>query len=212
MNTKQFSFADLESMEQRFRTNFINSISGFKSVALIGTTDSKNQSNLAIFSSIVHIGANPPLLGFVVRPDSVERHTLENILETKEYTINFINEAIFKKAHQTAARYPKNTSEFDAVGLMPKYSETLKAPYVQESTIKLGLQFVEKVDISINGTSIIIGKIVEVIVPEKIIAKDGHVSIEDVNTITVNGLDTYHAVKRIARLTYAKPNSLPQEI
>jgi hypothetical protein len=25
-------------------------------------------------------------------------------------------------------------------------------------------------------------------------------------------LDTYHAVKRIARLTYAKPNSLPQEI
>jgi hypothetical protein len=51
-----------------------------------------------------------------------------------------------------------------------------------------------------------------VIVPEKIIAKDGHVSIEDVNTITVNGLDTYHAVKRIARLTYAKPNSLPQEI
>jgi len=212
MNTKQFSFTDLESMEQRFRTNFINSISGFKSVALIGTTDSKNQTNLAIFSSIVHIGANPPLLGFVVRPDSVERHTLENVIETKEYTINFIDEAIFKKAHQTAARYPKKTSEFDAVGLTPEYSDILKAPYVQESIIKLGLQFVEKVDISINGTSIIIGKIVEVIVPEKIIGKDGHVSIEDVNTITVNGLDTYHAVKRIARLTYAKPNSLPQEI
>ncbi|MBK7181934.1 MAG: flavin reductase [Bacteroidetes bacterium] len=212
MNTKQFSQFDIDAMEQRFRTNFINSISGFKSVALIGTTDLNKQLNLAIFSSIVHIGAHPPLLGFVVRPDSVERHTLENILETKEYTINFINEAIFKKAHQTAARYSKNTSEFDAVGLIPEYSETLKAPYVQESTIKLGLQFVEKVDISINGTCLIIGKIVEVIVPENIIGSDGHLSIEDVNTITVNGLDTYHTVKRIARLTYAKPNSLPQEL
>ena len=100
MKLKQFTLFDLESMEQRFRTNFINSISGFKSVALIGTTDSKSQTNLAIFSSIIHIGANPPLLGFVVRPDSVERHTLENILETKEYTINFINEAIFKSLTQ----------------------------------------------------------------------------------------------------------------
>ena len=199
-------------MEQRFRTNFINSISGFKSVALIGTTDSQNRTNLAIFSSIVHIGANPPLLGFVVRPDSVERHTLQNILETKEYTINFIDEAIFKKAHQTSARYSKDTSEFAAVGLTPEYSETIIAPYVKQSAIKIGLTFVEKVDVAINGTSIIIGKIVEVIVPEKIIGSDGHLSIEDVNTITVNGLDTYHTVKRIARLTYAKPNSLPQEL
>jgi flavin reductase (DIM6/NTAB) family NADH-FMN oxidoreductase RutF len=83
MKLKQFTLFDLESMEQRFRTNFINSISGFKSVALIGTTDSKSQTNLAIFSSIIHIGANPPLLGFVVRPDSVERHTLENIFRNK---------------------------------------------------------------------------------------------------------------------------------
>ena len=212
MNTKQFSQFDIDAMEQRFRTNFINSISGFKSVALIGTTDLNKQLNLAIFSSIVHIGAHPPLLGFIVRPDSVERHTLENIIETKEYSINFIDETIFKKAHQTSARYPKNTSEFGAVGLTPEFRETLIVPYVKESTIKLGLQFLEKIDISINGTCLIIGKIVEVIVPENIIGSDGHLSIEDVNTITVNGLDTYHTVKRIARLTYAKPNSFPQEL
>jgi flavin reductase (DIM6/NTAB) family NADH-FMN oxidoreductase RutF len=212
MSIKQFLLNDLEAMEQRFRTNFINSISGFKSVALIGTIDLSGQTNVAVFSSIVHIGANPPLLGFVVRPDSVERHTLENILETKEYTINFIDETIFKKAHQTSARYSKSTSEFDAVGLTNEYFNTLKAPFVKESSVKLGLQFVEKVDIALNGTSLIIGKIVEVILPGNIIGTDGHVSIEEANTITVNGLDTYHTVKRIARLSYAKPNSFPQEL
>lgn len=212
MNSKEFSLIDIEAMEQRFRTNFVNSISGFKSVALIGTIDSKNQNNLAIFSSIVHLGANPPLLGFIIRPDSVERHTLENILDTKMYTINFIDTTIFKKSHQTSARYPKNISEFDAVGLTPETHKDIRAPFVKESSIKLGLQFVEKMDIKINGTSLIIGKIEQVIVPENIIGEDGHLSIENVNTITVNGLDTYHSVKRIARLAYAKPNLQLKEI
>ena len=83
-------FDDLMNMEQRKRANLINSIGGFKSVCLIGTTNNENQNNLAIFNSIVHIGANPPLIGFFVRPDSVERHTLANILNTEYYTINHI--------------------------------------------------------------------------------------------------------------------------
>ncbi|MFN6039875.1 MAG: flavin oxidoreductase, partial [Bacteroidota bacterium] len=76
---KEFNLQDILSFEQRYRATFINSIGGFKSVALIGTKNSSGQTNLAIFNSLVHIGANPPLLGFIVRPDSVERHTLENI-------------------------------------------------------------------------------------------------------------------------------------
>lgn len=79
------------------------------------------QTNLAIFNSLVHIGANPPLIGFVVRPDSAERHTLNNILETGFYTINHINENIYKQAHQTSARYPEEISEFAATGLNEQY-------------------------------------------------------------------------------------------
>jgi flavin reductase (DIM6/NTAB) family NADH-FMN oxidoreductase RutF len=93
MNTT-LDLVQLMEMEQRKRAQFINSISGFRSVALIGTTDTNGQTNLAIFSSIVHIGSNPPLLSFIMRPDSVERHTLTNILETGFYTINHINAGI----------------------------------------------------------------------------------------------------------------------
>ena len=130
--------------EKLYRAAFINSLSGFKSANLIGTISSEGKTNLAIFSSVIHVGANPPLMGFLMRPVSVERHTYNNIKETGHFTINHINKEIFKQAHQTSASYEKDISEFDACGLTPEYTETIKAPYVKESKIKIGLKFVRR--------------------------------------------------------------------
>jgi len=94
---------DLMQMEQRKRAHLINSVGGFKSVCLIGTVDLKGQTNLAIFSSIVHIGSSPPLVSFIMRPDSVERHTLSYILDTVSYTINYLNASIYTQAYKTSA-------------------------------------------------------------------------------------------------------------
>ena len=152
MNTT-LDLVQLMEMEQRKRAQFINSISGFRSVALIGTTDAKGQTNLAIFSSIVHIGSNPPLLSFIMRPDSVERHTLTNIMETGFYTINHINADMYEKAHQTSARYPKNVSEFDAAQLTPVFKNDFLAPFVAESHIQIGMEFKERINISINQSA-----------------------------------------------------------
>ena len=126
--------------EKLYRTNLVNSLSGFKSANLIGTISNEGKTNLAIFNSVVHVGANPPALGLLMRPASVERHTYTNIKETNHFTINHINKEIFKQAHQTSAQYDKDISEFDACGLTPEYTETIKAPYVKESKIKIGLK------------------------------------------------------------------------
>jgi flavin reductase (DIM6/NTAB) family NADH-FMN oxidoreductase RutF len=209
MNSKHISSTDLLAMEQRYRAAFINSLGGFKSVCLIGTKNKSQQSNLAIFNSIVHIGANPALIGFIVRPDSVERHTLENILETNYYTVNHLNESNYKQAHQTSARYPRETSEFDASGLTEEYLNQFHAPFVKESHIKLGLELKNKVDLSINGTILVIGQIVDVYVPENTIENDGFVNIEKCGTITGSGLDAYYKTNKIARLAYAKPHIAP---
>ena len=96
---RHFSGQDIVMMEQRSRAAFINSLSGFKSVSLVGTINNLGQTNLAIFNSVIHIGANPALIGMIIRPNSVNRHTLENLLETECYTINHINKDIYKKAH-----------------------------------------------------------------------------------------------------------------
>jgi flavin reductase (DIM6/NTAB) family NADH-FMN oxidoreductase RutF len=196
----------LLAMDQRKRATLINSLGGFKSVCLIGTTSTNGNTNLAIFSSIFHIGANPALIGFIMRPASVDRHTLSNLLETKVYTINHINESIYKKAHQTSASYEKEVSEFDATGLTIDYKNNFLAPFVKESNVQMGIIFRAKIDFTINGTILIIGEITQIYYPSDCLYEDGFLNIEKANTITCSGLDSYHTTNTIARLKYAKPD------
>ncbi len=205
-NNKQryLSFVDLMSLEQRYRAAFVNSLSGFKSLALIGTIDNNTQTNLAVFNSLIHIGANPPYIGFISRPNSVDRHTLSNILETGYYTINHVNESIYKQAHQTSARYPKNISEFKATGLTEEYKPNFIAPFVKESYVKLGVKYKEHISITTNNTILVIGQINQVYFPNNCLCDDGFLDIEKAQTITCSGLDSYHKTKRLSRLSYAK--------
>jgi flavin reductase (DIM6/NTAB) family NADH-FMN oxidoreductase RutF len=199
------SIENILEFEKLYRTNFVNSLPGFKSANLIGTISAEGKSNLAIFSSVIQVGANPPLMGLLMRPVSVERHTYTNIKETGYFTINHINKEIFKQAHQTSARYDKDVSEFDGCGLTPEYSEKIKAPYVKESKIKIGLKFVEEHKIKTNGTIFIVGEILEIILPDEMVSENGYVNLERAGTITISGLDSYHETKKITRLSYAKP-------
>lgn len=193
-------------LEKQKRVHLINSLGGFKSVALVGTSDENKNTNLAIFSSFFHIGANPPLIGMIFRPSPPERDTMRNILDTGFYTINHINESIFKKAHQTSARYEKGISEFDATGLNSEFKNDFFAPFVAESKVQLGIEFKQKIDISINNTTMIIGEIVQIYIPENCLLNDGFIDLEKANTITCSGLDSYHKTLQLDRLSYAKPD------
>ena len=204
MLLKTLSASDLTGMDRFYRANLVNSLSGFKSVNLVGTISQEGQTNLAIFSQVFHLGANPPLVGMVVRPDSVERHTLRNLLDTGFFTLNHVREAFYQQAHQTSARYA--VSEFDACGFTAQYTNALPAPYVGEAYVKMGLQFEQRTDIPLNGTILIIGRIVEVMLPDDCLASDGYVDIEKAGTLTGSALDGYHTTKRLARLAYAKPD------
>ena len=203
---KHITHEQIMNMEKQERVHFANSLGGFKSVGLIGTQNNKNQTNLAIVDSILHIGSNPPLFGMVFRPGVVARHTLENILETGFYTINHINEKIHKQAHQTSAKYDRDCSEFDVTGLTPEYKNNFFAPFVKESKVQLAMEFKEKITLSINNTVLIIGEVKDVYFPEDCLQKDGFLDIEKAESITCSGLDSYHNTTQISRLSYAKPD------
>jgi flavin reductase (DIM6/NTAB) family NADH-FMN oxidoreductase RutF len=182
----------------------MNSLNGYKSANLIGTQDNEGQSNLAIFSSVIHMGSNPPLLGFITRPDTVSRHTLENIKETGIYTINHINTDIIEQAHQTSARYPKNVSEFKATGLNKQYINDFKAPFVIESLIGIGMRMKEIIPIPSNGTLLVVGEVQLVSYSDGCVLEDGKIDLVKAKTVAISGLDSYHSTDQIARLSYAK--------
>ena len=198
-----FSLADIQSWERFYRGNFINSLSGFKSASLIASVNEEGISNLAIFSNIVHIGADPALIGFVNRPKEAAPDTLNNIEATGAYTINLIPANLIEQAHQTSAKYAE--SEFAAVGLTEEITDYSKAPFVFESPVKYAMELKEIIPIKLNNTFFVIGAVTAVFADEQILSSDGFLDLEKANIITSLGIDGYYATERLARFSYAKP-------
>ena len=183
----------------------INSCSGFKSANLIGTRSIDACPNLAIFSSVIHLGSNPPLLGFVLRPTKVERNTYTNIKETGYYTINHVRYDFAEQAHHTSAKYDRDVSEFDITGLQEVYRNGFVAPFVGESPVQIGLKFVEEYAIKENGTLLIIGEIVDVFLENGLLDSDGFINLYKAEVATISGLDGYSLPSGTARFGYQRP-------
>ncbi len=198
--------------ESQYRASFINSLAGLKQTFLIGTKSESGHSNLAIFNSLIHIGANPPLWGFISRPNTVRRDTLNNILETNQYTINYITTGDYIKGHQTSAKYDNDVSEFNACGFSEYYHPNFDAPFVKEAAVKIGMRLQEKIEIAINGTLLIIGSIEHIEIDESIIAPDGFVALDKADVLAGSGLDAYYKTSLIERLSYATTDKWPQSI
>jgi flavin reductase (DIM6/NTAB) family NADH-FMN oxidoreductase RutF len=190
---------------EHYRRNYYNTLPGPRSVHLIGTLGHRGTENLGVFSSVIHLGANPALLGFHLRPLTVPRHTYHHLKANGWFTINTLHPDILERAHQTSANYELKESEFAAVGLTPEYSEQCKAPYVKESRVKIGLTFEEEHHIAANDTLLIIGRVQEVFVPDEAVDDTGHVNHELLDTLAVTGLETYHRIHDGKRMSYARP-------
>lgn len=206
--------AAIDALPQRYRAHLINSATGFKPANLVATAGADGNCNLAIVSSVVHLGAQPPLVGMIVRPapPGTERHSLDNIRATGSYSINHVNDGIIAAAHQTSARYPRDVSEFEATGLTPVWIAGFPAPFVAEADIHLGLSLCEIIDITRNGTHMVIGEIQQLAVPDAALRDDGSIDLSAAGSAVVGGLDSYHSASPPRRFAYAKPGVPPQEL
>lgn len=200
------------ALESLYRRHLMNTLLGFKNAVLIGTKDKDGRENLAIFNSLVHLGANPPHIAFVMRPTTVERHTYDNIHQTGFYTFNHVHIDFVEKAHQTSAKYPKEVSEFEACGFTPLYEGTFPAPYVKESLIRIGMKFVEEIFIRTNDVYLIVGEVQEFYLPDDCLRSDGFIDLQKAGTAVISGLDAYYKAIEIARFSYARPNQTLQKI
>ena len=202
---KHYSLTSIHEMERFYRANFINCLTGFKSPVLIGTVNAKGEENLAIFNNLVHLGADPALIGFINRPREAAPHTLTNIEATGIYTINHIQMNFVEKAHQTSAKYPEGVSEFEKVGLSPEKREDCIAPFVKESPVKFSMVLKEIIPIRFNNTYFVIGAIRDIYLDAAIVEADGYIDLQKAEITTSLGINNYHEVKGGLKLTYAKP-------
>lgn len=185
------------------RLNLINSITGIKSANLIGTVSKDGHSNLAIFSSVIHLGSNPALIGFITRPDKrVRRDTLNNIRETNYFTINHIHQDFIEQSHKTSGKFKKNVSEFKMCNLTEDYLYEFPAPFLKESKVKMGLKLQNIIDIPDNQTKLIIGLIEHIYIDEIALEKNGDINLQIINNVGIGGLNNYYKLEKIAHLPY----------
>ncbi len=205
-----FTSEDLDAMHHLYRINLINSCSGYKSANLVGTKSSDGISNVAIFSSVTHIGSNPALLGFFLRPTTVVRNTYVNIKETGVFTLNHINKTILEDAHHTSAKYDASLSEFDMTDLKEEYKNAFPAPFVKQSPIQMAMTFVEEYNIKSNNTILLIGKIKDLYVYNNLLQNDGFLNLSEAQIVAINGLDGYSIPKLKTRLKYQRPKGFSE--
>ena len=199
----------IAQLEKQYRISLINSLISYRSLNLLGTASGSGITNLCIISSAFHLGANPPLIGLVIRPEREHNDTLRNIKATGQYTLNNVLPEWYLQAHQTSASYPSGVSEFDACGFHKHYVKDFKAPFVKESNVRIGLELREVIDMEINGTTIVIGEIVHILTEDYLIATDGTIAHSAAKTLTVAGLDTYYLPYPVGQMAYAKPGVEP---
>lgn len=190
------------------RLNLVNSCTGYKSASLIATKSANGVENVAIFSSVTHLGSDPALLGFILRPATVPRNTYKNIKETGYFTINHITSQMIAEAHHTSAAYPHEISEFDKTNLESEYLPGIETPFVKGSPVRLWCKYLNEYEIKENGVIHVIASIETIFHDNNLVAGTEYfLQLDKANIVAVNGLDGYCEPKLITRFEYARANA-----
>lgn len=204
INMKHISRDDISQMEKIERLNLINSCTGYKSASLIGTKSLDGKSNVAIFSSVTHLGSNPAIIGFIMRPTTVPRDTYKNIKETGFFTINHITVDMIADAHHTSANYDMGISEFDKTNLEEEYKNNIETPFVKGSPVQLYCKYMNEYYIKENDTIHVIASIENLFFEEDLEHTDGWLQLDKGQVVVINGLDGYCLPTLIDRYQYAR--------
>ena len=203
---KKFDTISLKNLDKISRLNLVNSCTGFKSANLIATKSTSGETNVAIFSSVTHLGSDPALLGFIVRPTFVPRDTYKNIKETGHFTVNHITENMILDAHHTSANYDFGVSEFDKTNLEMAFHENIETPFVGGSPVQLLCKYLNEYPITENNTVHVIAQIEAIFVEENLLHPDYWLQLDKAGVVSINGLDGYCLPKLIDRFEYARPD------
>lgn len=179
-------------------------------IAFVSSLSAKGVGNLAPFSFFNAVSAKPPTLMFSIayKTGGIEKDTLANIRQTKEFVVNLVNEALLEKMHQSSAEYDSEINEFEAVGLTPIASLDVKPPRVKESPVHWECKLEQIVPVGEKeevSNHIVLGRIVRMHVKDGVVDERMHVDFNQLRPVARIGGRGY--VKAGETVTLWDPNS-----
>jgi flavin reductase (DIM6/NTAB) family NADH-FMN oxidoreductase RutF len=103
----------------------------------VSTISTDGVANLAPVSFFTAVGRQPPMvsLSMQARSDGGLKDTFVNIRDTGEFCTNLASLPQAHQMHRTAAEFPSEVDEFEAVGLEKAPSQVVKVPRVAGAPI-----------------------------------------------------------------------------
>ena len=152
-------------------------------IALISTLGADGTLNLAPFSFFNGVSSTPPVVGVAVGSRAgVPKDTWTNVVETKEFVVNVVDEEITDPMVLASGDYGPEVDEFVVTGLTPVPSDLVKPPRVGESPISFECRLRQVVEIGEtpgNGptTALILGDVLRVHLRDGLLV-DGHIDAD----------------------------------
>lgn len=165
-------------------------------ICFASTVNGQGEVNLSPYSFFNVFSAKPPVLIFSparrVR-DNTTKHTLENVLETKEVVINIVNFAMVQQMSLSSTEYPKGVNEFVKAGFTELASHMVKAPRVAEAPVQLECKVNEVIALGTEGGAgnLVICEVVKMHMNENILDANETIDPRKIDTVARMGGNWY---------------------
>ena len=169
-------------------------------IAFASTIDAEGNPNLSPYSFFNVFSANPPILIFSparrVR-DNTTKHTLENVMHTKEVVINVVNYDIVQQMSLSSSEYAKGVNEFDKSGLTMLASDVVKPFRVAESPVQFECKVNEIVHLGTAGGAgnLIICEVVKLHISKDVLDENNSINQEKLDLVARAGGSYYSRAK-----------------
>ncbi|MBJ3777262.1 flavin reductase family protein [Acuticoccus mangrovi] len=185
---------DFSQLEARERYKLLCAAVIPRPVAWITTLNAEGGVNAAPFSFFNVFADEPPLLivGIGRRPESGPKDTVLNAEREGAFTVNLADTALAEKMVATAADFPPEIGEAEAVGLAVADGVTQKIPYLKDAPVVLECSVYEIRYLDVDR-ALLMGKV------SALIARDG---LFDLDTRRLN-VPHWDPVARLFATSYA---------
>lgn len=130
-------------------------------IAWVSTLGPDGVGNAAPYSCFTFLATRPPLLGFSIElKPTGKKDTLVNIEHGREFVVNIPTAEMAEAVNASAANFPPEVDEFQAVGLTPATCQIVKTPRIAQCPINLECRLERLVELGKSRHTLVIGEVV----------------------------------------------------
>ena len=167
-------------------------------IGWISSRGADGSVNLAPYSYFNAISEFPPMVIFssAPAPGTPLKDSLRNVIETQEFVVNIVGNALADAMNISSAALPYGKSEFDAAGLEMAKSQSVSAPRVAAAPAALECRLWKTVELpkpdDTDPTVMVIGSVTGIHIDNRVIV-DGKVDVT-----------LYQPLARLGYMDYAR--------